>query len=387
MILKKAHLLEKNMIRDELIQKIVRDNSSFAKKLWLVNKKSDRDSSSDGYAAIIGALKIIFNLSNKEIENEGMITDGDRDGSIDAVVFDTNKTIHFLNVSNTGKGLGYKGEKLILDDIENNFLDEDSNLIALNKRIRNKIITAKKEYFKNGWKFIIHIIRLKALPGALSLGAKGEDFKDEYPGGGIILHDLNNLIKIYIKSNIKHENKWGVKFIDKKSFFRTSKTALVGKVKLADLVELLKDSNNKKIDLFDDNVRIDHEDEGLTDEIIGSLRQDPENFYIYHNGFTFSCSKIEPRGIKYFILSGPQVINGCQSLNAIYRAVQKNDLPHGKLEKAVALCRIFALKSKEKVDAVCQSTNTQRRIQTWDLRSNDDIQRILEKTLESLGYI
>ncbi len=376
------------MIREELIQKVIINNLPLAKELWSSNKTNNRDSSPEGYAAVICAIKVIFNLSDSCIKKEAIITDGDRDGSIDAVVLDSNnKTIHLLNVSNTGKGLGYKEEKNILDDIENNFLDEDNDLLVLNKRLKDKLIAARKEYFENDWRFIVHIIRIKALPGALSLGTKGKEFKAKYSKGNLILRDLNNLITTYIKKHKKNENKWYIKFIDKNSFFKTSGTALVGKIKLLDLIKLLKDTNNKQGDLFDDNVRVDQEDKGLTEEILKSLRQDPENFYIYHNGFTFSCSKIEPKGLKCFGLLGPQIINGCQSLNAIYKATQKNNLSQRNLERAIALCRVFALESKEKVDAVCQATNTQRKIQTWDLRSNDEIQKILEKTLDLLGYV
>jgi len=247
-------------------------------------------------------------------------------------VFDTNKTIHLLNVSNTGKGLGYKEEKNILDDIENNFLDEDNNLSVLNKRVRNKLIIAKREYFENDWKFIIHIVRLRAFSGTLSLGIKGKDFKSKYKKGDLILRDLNNLIETYINRYRKPENNWVIKFINKDSFFRTSTTALVGKVKLFDLVKLLKDSNNK-IDLFDDNVRLDQEDKGVTEGILKSLREEPENFYIYHNGFTLSCRKIESKGVKSFDLLEPQVINGCQSLNVIYKASQNSKLSQGNLER------------------------------------------------------
>lgn len=374
------------MLVKNLIEDLQRDNFEFAKKLWNKNKKGPKDSSPDAYAFIVTVLKIIFDFHDQFIEKKNLITDGNRDGGIDAIHFiKSRKTIYILDVKRGKSKPEYKKIENFLNSLEEILLQRQTKklLDALNERIKIKIKEARKCFTERKWKLKILIARELDTAGKIN----NQDVKkllDRFSQKHKIdweYLDCNNLIDEYTKSEPKRKKdyEWHLE-IEKNNLFKTKSKALVGKVKIARLVDLIKKFNEEKRDLFDKNVRTDQNDKGLSVKIIDTLKRKPKDFYIYHNGITMSCSKISPRGNDFFYIHNPQIINGCQSLKAIEKAFEGEALKEEDIKDAYILCKIFSLE-EEKIEAVCQSTNTQRKIEPWDLRSNDKIQKILEETL------
>lgn len=56
------------------------------------------------------------------------------------------------------------------------------------------------------------------------------------------------------------------------------------------------------------------------------------------------------------------------------------------LRKSLILCKFYSL-DENSIERICEATNTQLKISLSDLRSNDEIQKILEKLLETQNIL
>lgn len=81
--------------------------------------------------------------------------------------------------------------------------------------------------------------------------------------------------------------------------------------------------------LFDDNVRDFQGVSNVNKEMLATLEECPERFFLYNNGITIVCKKIEIKNGS-FHLENPQIVNGCQTCNVIYLAYKSN-IPLGKV--------------------------------------------------------
>lgn len=74
--------------------------------------------------------------------------------------------------------------------------------------------------------------------------------------------------------------------------------------------------------MFDDNVRDSQGDSAVNQEILSTLKNNPDRFVLYNNGITIVCKKVTIKHAKY-VLENPQIVNGCQTCNMIYQAYRK----------------------------------------------------------------
>lgn len=159
--------------------------------------------------------------------------------------------------------------------------------------------------------------------------------------------------------------------------------SIFARIRLKEIVRLQKDFVDNKHDLFGANVRDFQKSKKLSSKIIKTIKNNPSQFYIFHNGLTFSCSSIIPNNLYNYKILNPQIINGCQTVSAIYDTY-KDRLSDPNLRRASILCRFYSLQSGI-IEKVCEATNTQLKINLWDLRSNDEIQRVFELALAAKG--
>ncbi len=376
------------MLVKDLLVKIEENNSKFAKKLHDEVKTNKRDSSPKAFASIITLLKIMFNFPDSEIRQEEMITDGNCDGSVDCVVFDNKeKNIFIFDISRSDKS-GFGDNKIIrfLNDFKEYILDENSNISSLNLRAKKKIEEVRKKYHNQGWKISLVVSRYLSdqyISDRIK-GKIGKICKDNHNLHYLIINKEE--IKKYISNVGKNKDyKWTLK-IDLKEFIkgREGNTPnLIGKIKLNQIIDLIENVGEKYI--YNTNVRINQRDIFIKEKIKDTIKEQQDQFYIYHNGLTISSDEIVEKGSTREILN-PQIINGCQSVSAIYALYKDKQIDKIDLENCYILCKIFSSSEEEFINKVCQSTNTQRPIYPWDLRSNDIEQKIIEKILKLYKY-
>ena len=89
------------------------------------------------------------------------------------------------------------------------------------------------------------------------------------------------------------------------------------------LINILKNEDGMiRTNIFDANVRAYQGNTDINNEILGTLQKAPENFVLYNNGITIVCRKLDRNG-KTLALKTPQVVNGCQTCNSLFRAYKK----------------------------------------------------------------
>ncbi|MDG4829330.1 AIPR family protein [Solwaraspora sp. WMMD1047] len=137
--------------------------------------------------------------------------------------------------------------------------------------------------------------------------------------------------------------------------------------------------------LFDRNIRkplgLTQVNQGLTD----TLTSEPYNFWYFNNGITVLCDKLDPnyfsrsaRSPVELNLDGASVVNGAQTVHAIYAASRKDT--EGTAEGYVSV-RVISLQNCQPgfADAVTTATNTQNRVERRDFVALDPTQAAIKE--------
>lgn len=165
--------------------------------------------------------------------------------------------------------------------------------------------------------------------------------------------------------------------------------------------------------IFEANIRDYYKRNDLNSKILetSSSENEAKFFWSYNNGLTVTCSKVEEMPGNKYKLHNLQIVNGCQTSNAIYLAL-KNKERVGELEHKMnrgeelnnkekeeldlksklqyneatsLLVKIIETKDDDFIYRVTETTNSQTPIKTFSLKANDDIQKLIEKYLADNG--
>lgn len=115
-------------------------------------------------------------------------------------------------------------------------------------------------------------------------------------------------------------------------------------------------------------------------------------FGFMNNGVSITADKVivdrPASGGKMRIhLENPQIINGCQTVNALYHAKYSKDLKDRFQGNSSVMVRIYEIDRDNRafLDALIIATNSQNAIRPQDLLSNDPIQKVLQRTMGAYG--
>lgn len=143
-----------------------------------------------------------------------------------------------------------------------------------------------------------------------------------------------------------------------------------------------------ELSLLFDNVRGYLGNTKYNRNIIKTLKQCPNRFFMYNNGLTITAKNIKAEYIngKKKIdceINGFQIVNGGQTLRSIYEFCNKN-FDEEKLATAEILVKIFQTeKNKELTNDIAEYTNSQNSISPMDLKSINNFQIQLGSFLKS----
>jgi len=145
--------------------------------------------------------------------------------------------------------------------------------------------------------------------------------------------------------------------------------------------ELLKLNGIKETTLFSKNVRYSLGQTRVNKDIRATIKKADEHakFFLYHNGITLVCKKIEPSADAVKI-SDYSVINGCQSMITFYQ----NSLLLS--DNIYVLLKIIEIppNSQVSVDDITYWENNQNAITVRDLKANDLIQRAIQREFDAM---
>lgn len=161
--------------------------------------------------------------------------------------------------------------------------------------------------------------------------------------------------------------------------------AILGKVQGKVIAELREKNGDL---LFDKNVRgylarsRNEVNRGIYDSATG--HQSPFFFYL-NNGVTITCSDFtySPTSESPHVhAKNIQIVNGGQTTNSLFEASRVKDLK----EDVYVLVRLIRIDDPDLLSKIIATTNSQTAVNSRDLHSNDEIQRVIEVALRTKGF-
>lgn len=178
-------------------------------------------------------------------------------------------------------------------------------------------------------------------------------------------------------------------------------------IKGQDIAELVRKHQSA---IFEANIRDYFKRSDLNSKIIVTSSDENESkfFWSYNNGLTMTCSKVEEMPNNKYKLHNLQIVNGCQTSNAIYLALKNKERVTELQEKinigseltkkekeelakkinlqfkdnTSLLVKIIETKNEDFIYRITETTNSQTPIKAFSLKANDDIQKLIEKYFE-----
>lgn len=106
--------------------------------------------------------------------------------------------------------------------------------------------------------------------------------------------------------------------------------------------------------LFNDNVRDYQGETNINESILDTIKNEPESFVLMNNGVTIICTEIIS-GNRKVTIKNPQIVNGCQTCNVLYRAYRKGI----DISKIAISAKIISTNDPEITNKVIRGTNRQ----------------------------
>ncbi len=128
--------------------------------------------------------------------------------------------------------------------------------------------------------------------------------------------------------------------------------------------------------------------------IVSSINETPNKFFMFNNGITFTAKNViaEPRNGNKMCkinMEGFQIVNGGQTIRSVYKFCEKA-FDAEKLSTAEILIRIFQTERDDELkNDIAEYTNSQNAIGASDLKSVSNLQRQIEIFLgtKEVAYI
>jgi hypothetical protein len=324
------------------------------------------------------------------------VTDGFGDNGIDAIYFDTNNYILYLVqskwISDGNGSVDREGIQKFLKGVKDIL---NARLERFNTKVQNKSIIINRALDDARIKISLIMTYTGIQPIHSDLMQDINDFLDELNDPTELVtfkserqRDIYNTISqgaqgapIDIDVSI---SEWGQ--------VREPYQAFYGQVSALDVVSWY-DTNQTR--LFDPNIRVFLGDTTVNENIISSVKSEPQHIFYYNNGITALCSSIRKKPIGgntresgIFEVKGLRIVNGAQTVGSLSKS--KND-NIDQLSLANVFVRFISLdQCPENFEKnVTRNNNTQNRIDKRDFVSLDPEQERLktELSLEAIDYV
>ena len=181
---------------------------------------------------------------------------------------------------------------------------------------------------------------------------------------------------------------------DKKEGLGLPDKVLIGICNVHELIRLQNKYHHNQ--LYSENIRLYLGDRAAVNkDIIQTIISNESQWFPYmNNGISIICDGLEigtvnpKKGTLPIELMNLQVINGCQTVNALYSAKYGEDT-RDKFKPSNILIRIYQINPSQQrfKQSVIKATNNQNAVKTYSLLANDPIQIEIQKVLRKLGYL
>lgn len=157
-------------------------------------------------------------------------------------------------------------------------------------------------------------------------------------------------------------------------------------MKLGNLLKLLKDDKDAAELLFARNVRLKKEGSKVNEDIKNTYLHEIENFFLSNNGLHILCTEAK-FGTGTVTIKHPAVINGGQTLRTLMYDVDETKKEGEILVRITELHQGVQIKGEnaELIDNIICRSNSNNKMELWDLKSNDPIQVRIARELYHRG--
>jgi len=166
------------------------------------------------------------------------------------------------------------------------------------------------------------------------------------------------------------------------------KEVILGRISVEEIARIL---NGHGDGLLDRNIRkylgFNAVNKAIHDTLVDNDKR--PNFFFYNNGITMICSHFKYNALQKedwkVQVYGLQIINGGQTCKTIYEVLKNNT--GVDFSSTTVLLRLYAVGTDEIViNGITRATNSQNPVDFRDLKSNDEIQCLLEQNAKDLGF-
>jgi hypothetical protein len=342
-------------------------------------------------------LEYVLALDPEQIEDS--ITDGPNDRGVDALYVDDrdgHNTIHLFQFKYAETYANAK-RNFPSNEIDKLFsfcadvLEENISLKkSCNDLLWSKVQEVWQALKRPNPRFEVHFSG-NMFPLVSTQKQRAESSLSKYRNFAVNEHTLKSVVELFIECR---EQKIDAKIqvVDKNYFDRSDGNirGLIATVSADEIVDLItdpKDGSQVRLPIFNDNVRVYLSKKNqINKKIISSALSDKNpHFWYLNNGITMTCDSFSYQSgqrAPTVTMKNVQIVNGGQTSNALFEAYK--EAPE-RVKNALLLIRIYETKTKDISADIAESTNSQTPINTRDLRSNDEVQKILEESFRDLG--
>lgn len=141
--------------------------------------------------------------------------------------------------------------------------------------------------------------------------------------------------------------------------------------------------------LFDLNVRQEIPNSVVNKEIMKTLRHSRGRRVFHHlnNGLLITCNSYAKKGERIRV-AGAQVVNGCQTVSAIYQAYKTLPPREQALLRSETRVQVKVIQNikPDLLEQIVISTNNQNPMKARNLRSNSPEQKAIQRQFQDIGW-
>ncbi|MGW5877737.1 AIPR family protein [Nocardiopsis terrae] len=351
------------------------------------NSLKDDEPSSTALTRGLAAMAVA-KLSGCEIDDAGTsVIDGTDDGGIDALHVDSSRSRLWLVQSKWR----VKGNATLNSEAVLKFWDGVAQILS-------EDVAGFNERFQKKWPDVLDAIENPSVKITVVMALLGDDpVHPDISGRNnhfVRMHGAETIDVEYLHLSDFHQfvrsgiNRPRVDLdvmVDRCSEYEGPYPAFFGMVPVGQIKQWYEDHGDR---LFDRNIRRSLGVTGVNQELIETLKSEPEHFWYFNNGITVLADSVR-RGVKYkgvpggsgqLTVEGGSIVNGAQTVTAIHRAV-RDDPEVG--ERAQVGVRFISLGEAEGDfgERVTTATNTQNQVERRDFVALDKVQAELRDDL------
>ena len=363
------YIILKNKLKD--LRKKIKDLNIYTER----GISEDREES---FAFVIYTLqRYLNNYSILEVIES--VTDGSGANTIDILDIDDCEE-DALNISifqckyktenNLEKTIGDNDIRLFLDSVQKIIIEGNSSNQNINEYLKHQLETLKES-----------MSSINKISVNLVLSTNGSNISEENHKRLVEFKRKNGIISnieiltdssFYIEKQQTKQEPYFLPIVDDICKFNTAINSGIVNIRAFDLAELFNHFDNI---ILDKNIR-KLLSGTINNNILESLKKNPQMFWYKNNGLSIVCKRFEPKEIGGRIsleIESPYIVNGGQTAKTIYNYYldnKDNEEAMSPLYKAFVMARVYQTTNEQEINEIVQGTNTQNKITLFDLKSS-----------------